>query len=184
MIFRNLQKSAVARLQRVFKRGSRLAEDASGATAVEFAIVGVPFFMILLAIFEAAFLLFNQGNLENATYEASRQLLTGQIQANGQTSAQQLTTFKNLVCGKLWANFSCSNVKVDVRSASDFTNSFDTTSTICTGAQTASFTPGASGNVVVVRVCYPYTLYFNRFTGFSSSTVNLMATAVFKAENY
>lgn len=166
------------------RRGVDFAEDAHGATAVEFGIVSIPFFMILCAIFEAAFLLFNQSNLENATYDASRQLLTGQIQGNGQTTAQQLTTFTNLVCSKLWRNFSCANVKVDVRSASDYTGSFDTTKTICGSGQTASYTPGASGNVLVVRVCYPYPLYFNRFSGFNSSTVTLMATTVFKSENY
>lgn len=165
-------------------RGKDFAEDAQGATAVEFAIVSIPFFMILCAIFEAAFLLFNQSNLENATYEASRQLLTGQIQSNGQSNSQQLTTFTNLVCNKLWSNFACGNVKVDVRSASDYTGSFDTTKTICGNGQTASYTPGSSGDVIVVRVCYPYPLYFNRFSGFSSSTVTLMATTVFKSENY
>ena len=135
------------------RRGAGFAEDARGATAVEFSIVSIPFFMILCAIFEAAFLLFNQSNLENATYDASRQLLTGQIQSNGQTTAQQLTTFTNLVCSKLWRNFSCSNVKVDVRSASDYTGAFDTTKTICNSGQTAAYTPGSSGNVLVVRVC-------------------------------
>lgn len=184
MIFGRIARSAIERAKRARRARPRFGKDASGATAVEFAIVGVPFLMILCAIFESAFLLFNQGNLENATYEASRQLLTGQIQSSGQTSAQQLTAFKNLVCSKLWGSFSCSNVKVDVRSAADFTNAFDTTNAICGSSQTASYSPGASGNVVVVRVCYPYHLYFNRMNGFSVSTVDLMATTVFKAENY
>ncbi len=174
----------VGRTARGAARGRKFAADTQGATAVEFGIVSIPFFMILCAIFEAAFLLFNQSNLENATYEASRQLLTGQIQSSGASSADQLTNFKTLVCNKLWRNFTCGNVKVDVRSASDYTNSFDTTNAICGSSQTAAYTPGSSGNVLVVRVCYPYPLYFNRFSGFNSSTVTLMATTVFKSENY
>ena len=184
MFVRRLMLSLGRKALPIRRCGAGFAEDARGATAVEFSIVSIPFFMILCAIFEAAFLLFNQSNLENATYDASRQLLTGQIQSNGQTTAQQLTTFTNLVCSKLWRNFSCANVKVDVRSASDYTGGFDTTKTICNAGQTASYTPGSSGNVLVVRVCYPYPLYFNRFSGFNSSTVNLMATTVFKSENY
>ncbi len=184
MNVRRLLSSFGRRAQAARRRGTDFAENAQGATAVEFGIVSIPFFMILCAIFEAAFLLFNQSNLENATYEASRQLLTGQIQTNGQSSSQQLTTFTNLLCGKLWRNFSCANVKIDVRSASDYTNSFDTTKTICGSGQTASYTPGSAGNVLVVRVCYPYPIYFNRFSGFNSSTVTLMATTVFKSENY
>jgi len=184
MTVRRLLESLGNKARRVLGRGTGFAEDSRGATAVEFGIVSIPFFMILCAIFEAAFLLFNQSNLENATYEASRQLLTGQIQANGQNSTDQATTFKNLLCGKLWRNFSCSNVKVDVRSAADYTNSFDTSKTVCATGQSNSYTPGSSGNVLVVRVCYPYPLYFNRFSGFNSSSVTLMATTVFKSENY
>ncbi len=184
MIVRRLLSFFGRRAQAARSRGVEFAGDARGATAVEFGIVSIPFFMILCAIFEAAFLLFNQSNLENATYDASRQLLTGQIQSNGQTTSQQLTTFTNLVCGKLWKSFNCNNVKIDVRSASDYTNAFDTTKTVCNSGQTASYTTGSSGNVLVVRVCYPYPLYFNRFSGFNSSTVTLMATTVFKSENY
>lgn len=184
MSIRRLLKSLGRKARAVRSSGVEFAADAHGATAVEFGIVSVPFFMILCAIFEAAFLLFNQSNLENATYEASRQLLTGQIQTNGQSTSQQLTTFTNLVCGKLWSNFSCGNVKIDVRSAADYTTSFDTTKTICNAGQSASFAPGSTGQVLVVRVCYPYPLYFNRFSGFSSSSVTLMATTVFKSENY
>ena len=183
MLIRRLLGS-LGRKTSAFHSGAAFAEDARGATAVEFGIVSIPFFMILCAIFEAAFLLFNQSNLENATYEASRQLLTGQIQTNGQSASQQLTTFTNLVCAKLWRNFSCGSVKIDVRSAADYTTSFDTTKTICNSGQTAAYTPGSTGQVLVVRVCYPYPLYFNRFSGFNSSSVNLMATTVFKSENY
>lgn len=183
MFVRLLSELAGGRAQSA-PRGAKFVGDTRGATAVEFGIVSIPFFMILCAIFEAAFLLFNQSNLENATYEASRQLLTGQIQSSGASSADQTTNFKNLVCGKLWRNFTCGNVKVDVRSATDYTNSFDTTKAVCASGQSSSFTPGAAGNVLVVRVCYPYPLYFNRFSGFNSSTVTLMATTVFKAENY
>lgn len=165
-------------------RKRRFLDDIRGATAVEFGIVSIPFFMILCAIFESAFMLFNQSNLENATYEASRQLLTGQIQTSSQTTAQKLSAFQSLVCAKLWSSFNCNNLKVDVQSASAFTNSFDTTKAVCSSSQTASFTPGASGNVVVVRVCYPYPVYFNRFGGFNGPTVAMMATTVFKAENY
>lgn len=184
MLVSRLKRLALRPMRSFRNRSRAFAADAGGATAVEFGIVSIPFFMILCAIFESAFLLFSQSNLENATYEASRQLLTGQIQTNGQTNAQQLTTFTNLVCSKLWSNFSCANVKVDVRSATDFTNNFDTTNTICGGSQTASFAPGSSGQVFVVRVCYPYKLYFNRFSGFANNTVTVMATTVFKSENY
>ena len=172
------------RIRRLLRAVPGFARDRRGATAVEFGMVGIPFFMILCAIFEAAFLVFNQGNLEHATYEASRQLLTGTIQSSGKTAANQLTDFSNLVCGRLWANFTCSKIVVDVRSASDFNSSLNTSKDLFGSGYTTSFTPGASNNVVVVRVGYPYPLYFNKFGGFNGGTANIMAVAVFKAENY
>lgn len=171
-------------MRRFLRRAPEFTGDSKGATAVEFGLVGIPFFMILCAIFEAAFLVFNQGNLEHATYEASRQLLTGSIQSSGNTNAQQLTQFSNLVCSRLWANFTCSRIVVDVRSAADFNASMNTSSDIFNGGAVNGFAPGASNNVVVVRVGYPYPLYFNKFGGFGGGTANIMAVAVFKAENY
>jgi Flp pilus assembly protein TadG len=184
MLLQIFSRSAGRRMRRLLCRAPAFADDQRGATAVEFGIVGIPFFMILCAIFEAAFLVFNQGNLEHATYEASRQLLTGSIQSNGNTNAQQLTQFSNLVCSRLWANFNCGNLLVDVQSAADFNGALNTSKDIFSGGASNGFVPGASGNVVIVRVGYPYPLYFNRFGGFNGGTANIMAVAVFKAENY
>ena len=165
----------VRRARRLKDRVSEFVTDLRGATAVEFGMISIPFMMIFCAIFESAFLVFNQGNLEYATYEASRNLLVDTAQNAGWTA----TDLSNAVCAKLWKNFNCANLVVDVRSAADFTNNFDTTNDFMSSPV---YSPGVSGNVVVVRVGYPYQLYFSTFGGMGSGSKTIMATAVFKTE--
>jgi Flp pilus assembly protein TadG len=185
MLALRFREAARTRARSLFGVSSELLSDRRGTTAVEFAIVSVPFFIILCSIFEAAFLVFNQTNLEYATAEAARQLLTGAIQTNGQSTTDQLATFKtNFLCPKLWGSFTCNNVVVDVRSGADFTTSYNTSSDFTAPTFTTQFSPGTSGQVVVVRVGYPYQLYFNKFGGMGGGSKMIMATAVFKSENY
>ena len=75
----------------------RFRGDRSGATAVEFAMVSVPFFGLLFAIFQTAFVFLAQEGLDAATTAAARQLMTGQAQAVAAiTTAAQ---FRNsLIC--------------------------------------------------------------------------------------
>jgi Flp pilus assembly protein TadG len=184
MSVQRLTQAPQTTMNRRWNPASRFFADLQGTTAVEFGIIAVPFLLILCAIFEAAFLVFNQSNLEYATYEASRQLLTGSLQTSGQSSADQLTSFKSqYLCPKLWGSLSCSNIVVDVRSAQTFTGSNTSYDFMATGATTV-FSPGNSCDVVVVRVGYPYRLFFNSFGGMGSGSKMIMATAVFKSEAY
>ncbi len=57
----------------------RLGEG--GATAVEFAIVGSVFLMLLLAIFELGFMVFVQSVLDGSARSAARMIRTGQAQS-------------------------------------------------------------------------------------------------------
>lgn len=50
-----------------------LADDCRGGTAIELALLGVPFFFLIMAIFELALLVLVSGNLDTATSNAARQ---------------------------------------------------------------------------------------------------------------
>ncbi len=82
----------------------------SGAVAVEFAIVAVPFFLWLLFIFELCFDLFTQVALDNALHDAVRQIQTGNAQflANGQAF------INGYLCPALNGRLICSNLYVNV----------------------------------------------------------------------
>lgn len=134
---------------------SRLWRNTAGATALEFGLVALPFFSLLLAIFETATVFFASGTLENAVNDAAREIRTGQVQ-DGNISAAD---FKTLICNKITPLLACdSNLSVDVRSFQNFQQvSFppplapDKTFQI-----NPVFTPGGSGDIVLVRVFYTW----------------------------
>lgn len=177
----------VARSRAAYARMQAFVADAKAATAVEFAMIGLPFFLLFCAIFESAFLAFNQGNLEAATYSISRYMLTGQAQGASWTSSTFRTNFCNSSITGILGTFDCNNTSkmyFDVRSASDFTTNPAAGQNLFSGTNT--FSMGNSGDVIVMRVGYVYPLYFtgwmNSWGTGGSKTRNMVATAVFKTE--
>ena len=185
-------RTAARCASRFARRPIAFLTDTKAATAVEFAMIGAPFFMIFCAIFESALLVFAQGNLEAATYAVSRQLLTGQVQTQA-TPWSQTSDVRTALCNTastgLLGLFCADATKmfIDVRNASDFTTN-PAASALFTASNNDYF-PGSSGSVIVMRVGFLYPLYFtgwfNSWGGSSNSTTRQMtATVVFKAENY
>lgn len=148
-----------------------------GATAVEFALVAVPFLGLLAAIFESAFVFFATQGLEAAVTAASRSILTGQIQANTAiTTAQQFRD--DMICNpaapmqRVLPSFvDCSKVMVDVRPASSFAGA-DTTNDIYQSG-TGEYCTGGPGAIVIVRAVYPMPVYFSILNYASSNSVSV-----------
>lgn len=148
----------------------RFSRDRRGATAVEFALVAVPFLGLFMATFEMGLVFFVNNNLDAATRKASRAFLTGTAQGAGvYTASSFLSTYmcpagSTYVPGSLIA---CSNLIVDVRtstnfSAADLSNGFYKTQSSNT------FCPGAPGTVTVVRIAYPMPSYFPIIASFGA----------------
>src|ERR1700730_9557131 len=76
---------------RIFRRFVR---QQSGAIALEMALVGPPFFLILLTIIDLGLMLANQSLLDGAARDAARLIRTGQVQS----ATSPITTFQNLLC--------------------------------------------------------------------------------------
>jgi len=72
----------------------RLVKDEEGATAIEFAVLAIPFFLMLFGIIELAVIFFINSNLQNASYEAARRIRTGEFTGN---EAQ----LKTLICTQM-----------------------------------------------------------------------------------
>lgn len=66
-----------------------MARDCRGGTAIELALLGVPFFFLVMAIFELALLVLVSGNLDTATSNAARQsgMMAGVATAGGVATA-------------------------------------------------------------------------------------------------
>lgn len=134
---------------------ARLWRDRRGATALEFALVALPFFSLMLAIFETTAVFFATSTLENAVSDAARQIRTGQVQSANMTGIQ----FKALICAKTVPLLACDeNLTVDVRSfanfqAVNFPAPLDANKNFQIQPQ---FTPGQAGDIVLVRVFYTW----------------------------
>ena len=86
------------------KRGrASFGKNDSGATAVEFALIALPFFTVVFGIIEVGLSHFVNRMVDNAVINASREIRTGQAHDGGYDAA----TFKTRICGNL-PDFLCS----------------------------------------------------------------------------
>lgn len=85
--------------------------DEQGATAIEFALLALPFFSILAAILETSIVMLSGQVLEGAVQDVSRLVRTGQAQQSAMTSSR----FKELVCSRVYGLFpDCSQLHVEL----------------------------------------------------------------------
>jgi Flp pilus assembly protein TadG len=141
--------------RRLANKAGGFARAEDGATAVEFALVAIPFLVLVFAIIELGLVFLVSLTLENAVIDVGRQIRTGQIQTAGGTA----TTFKASVCGKMsWLGSKCStNLSIDVRTFSDYATS-NTSASDGTVPTTMNWSPGTPGSIVLVRAYYTWPL--------------------------
>src|SRR5262245_27577771 len=75
----------------------RFANDRLGASALEFALVAMPFLLLTLAIFEVGLVNFATQELDNAVAYGARLIRTGQAQTGRMDTGQ----FKDKMCKQL-----------------------------------------------------------------------------------
>lgn len=140
-----------------------LKRNRDGAAAIEFAMLALPFFMIVFAILETFVAMIAEQILSNATDTMARRLRTGQI---SQTITQ--AEFRAQFCEEVAILISCSPAEVkqpsslyiDLRSFPDFQSMPDklalkghsTGRDIDSGS--LGFSPGGPGSKNMLRVYY------------------------------
>jgi Flp pilus assembly protein TadG len=176
---------AGARLPRSFVRHI-FVRNANASTTIEFGLLAAPFVAMVFAILQTAMVFFAGQSLETAAATSARLVMTGQAQTQGWSAAQ----FKQQVCAVITGLFNCNSVYVDVETYSSFTaaNMSMPISNGTFNSASLGYNPGGAGDIVVVRLYYPYPVYMN-LLGFNLSDLNggydlLAATAVFKNEPY
>lgn len=149
-------------------RGRDFARDERGVTAIEFGILGLPFFTIIFAIIETAMMFFASQVLDSAVEDASRMVRTGRAQAASYT----LANFRSLMCGYTFNLFDCSQIKIKVTVVPDFASATPNptvqscNTTTCSWTVTEAFAGGAGRQIVQVSAYYRWPLlvvlpYFN-----------------------
>jgi Flp pilus assembly protein TadG len=168
----------------------RFLGERRGATAVEFALVALPFFTLLFGVLELGLLFMASTSVEGATMAAARQIRTGQVQTGGSNTA---AGFKTLVCNNMtWiTSANCtSNIYVDVRTFPNFSG-ISVSSPLTAGAvdnTKLTYNAGVSCDIVMVRVFYTYTMIAPLLEpgvpNVGNSKVLVTSAAAFRNENW
>jgi Flp pilus assembly protein TadG len=161
--------------------------DRKGSAAVQFALIGLPFFMMLFAIIETALMFFAQQALETAAQDAARLIFTGQAQSSNYDQTQ----FKQALCARLDSMFDCTNgVYINVQNSSSFGGLTPVTPIDPSGqfVNNFSYSPGSSGSIVLVQAFYLWPLFVTGL-GYNPANVNghyrlLAASAAFRNEPF
>ncbi|KQO60837.1 MULTISPECIES: TadE/TadG family type IV pilus assembly protein [unclassified Methylobacterium] len=85
-----------------------------GVTAVEFGIVGVPFFMLLGALIEGAMLMVAQISFDNALDRAARAVFTGTFQQGSNSSSPAIRLIQEMCRGATLFDCSTDKIKIEV----------------------------------------------------------------------
>lgn len=150
-----------SRIRHVLRRfpGAALVRNESGTTAVEFGLLGLPFFLIIGAILETSIVFLSGQILESAVQDTSRLIRTGQAQGT-LTTAQD---FKDKLCSRLYGFYGdCSGLHVEVQKVDDFGSAFitppiDVACEIdCAWSRPEVYSSGQGSSIMVVQVYYKW----------------------------
>ncbi len=149
---------------RILRQFRRWRDDRQGLAALEFALIAVPFFILLFGLIEMALLFIMSTILEHAVSEASRQIRTGELQKGGFSASE----FRQSVCDRLFSLMNCEpgdpRLTIDVRTFASFTSMSGNATALSMTPEgevdrtKVQFTPGKADEIVVVRVYYEWTL--------------------------
>jgi Flp pilus assembly protein TadG len=159
-----------------------------GVVAIEFAMLALPFFVLLFGIVETSFMFASSIVLEGGTAEAGRLIRTGQAQDTADPEA----TFRDELCDQVSDIIPCASVQYEVISipngtfadTEDYEPQYDSDGNF----MPQGFSAGDSNDVVLIRAVYRYEFLIpylgtliNRGHG---NAVNLMSVTVIKNEPY
>lgn len=162
-----------------------------GSMAVEFALVLLPFLVLLGAVFEASLLTLSQQTLNNGVDRAGRAVFTGAFQED-YDGTDAATRFRTALCNGPTL-FDCAAVKVEVATAKAFaqiaiSDPYDAANKALSASFGSRFQCPAGNDVVSIRAAVVVPRFFtildlsSRKVGASGQLI--VATAVFRAEPY
>lgn len=162
--------------------------DKDGVVAVEFALVALPFFMLIIGLLEVSLMYASAVVLEGATVASSRAIRTGAVQQS--TNPEQ--TFKDLLCANIAALIPCNKVKYEVihpagntfNGAEGIPPEYDSDGSL----KPHPFNAGGVSDVVVIRTSYRYTFITPFMAPLLSAAsdfgVTLLSTITLRSEPY
>lgn len=114
--------------------------DDRGVTAIEFGILALPFFTVILAILQTTIMFLAAQVLDSAVEDASRRIRTGEAQN------YTLTDFRNYMCGYTFGLLDCTQIQIKTQILTGFGNVTTTVPQDCTTTPTTcTWTTGWQG---------------------------------------
>ncbi len=193
-----------------FRLWRNLARSRDGAAAIEFAILAIPYFLIIFAIIETFVAFAAEQLVTNAVNTLGRQLRTGQItyQLNRVDTDMDVTKFRRAFCNEVNIMIQCSESEIttpsklyiDARTFASFAAIPTTIPRVSTDAfadidpTSFNFAPGGPSTINMLRAYYrwqvitdlvrPYITTIRPADGSMPSDFLIVATTAFQNENY
>tara|TARA_X000000950_G_scaffold140658_1_gene174554 strand:- start:4452 stop:4988 length:537 start_codon:yes stop_codon:yes gene_type:complete len=162
----------------------RKSED--GVTAIEFSLLAIPYFMLVLGILEISIMFASASLLDGAVTNASRMIRTGQLQ---NSVGDPETNFRNALCDYATVLVDCNSVQLEVVPIDSFANynNYDPTYDADGDLVSQGFDAGGSEDEVLVRVVYYHSLVtplVAQLLGGPDQRQLFVTTMVFQSEPY
>jgi len=175
------------RLIKTATRRRKFLADEKGVTAIEFAMLGLPFFAIIGAILETALIFFASQVLDSALNDSARLIRTGQAQ----TQNYNVNTFRDAVCSELYGLFDCKKLKIRVSKINSFSSAgLKSVIDPKTGnwKLVQSYDDGAANSIIMVEAYYKWPTMLDFFSfnlaNLPDNTRLLSAVRIFRNEPF
>ena len=172
----------------VIKNLKKLASNSRGVTAIEFALLALPFFGLIIGTIQLGVIFLANQTLDEAVDVASRGIQTGQIQTSG-----NINDFRTSICDRVSVISDCeNNIQLSVRSFLDF-DAVETASNngeLFTSAGKPiivnnTFSPGGGGEIVVVSASVFIPVVVGAIlSGSTNNGMQLSTSLAFKNESF
>lgn len=188
------------------KRGlfGRFCRAKGGSAAIEFAILVIPFFMIIFATVET-FVAYNAEQVVSGAVDTlARKVRTGQITfAMGRPTDKTKTEFRALFCAEIAVMITCDSTEaatpkrllIDLRSFTSYSSMPKTIPFTAGDVDSSAFvySPGGPGSLHMLRAAYKWEImtdlmrpYLTNIkpSGVVPKDYLIVSTAAFKSESY
>lgn len=193
-----LRNPIVPNAPRTWRLLRRLRADRSGATAVEFGLVMVPFLLLIMGIITVGMQYLTMHFVEYGTDSAARKLRTGEAQKAGMT----IGGFRQLFCDTADVMVSCDkHLVIHIKKSATFAGLQPVTPCVTNGKLTPSAgnagdtvrsRAGDANDAVIITVCYEWeaglrlwSVIWNLLSGSSGDDPTVLSSTVaFRSEPF
>lgn len=166
-----------------------LWRDRRGATAIEFAILALPFFLLIFAVLETTVSFTAEQVMANSMDRLAREIRTGQIVPADTDEA----TFRQMICNDIdvFVASDCPDLHFDLQNYASFDDvptsiPFSGPGEIDTSG--FKYAPGGAGSINNLRIIYEWPVYTDlmksRIAGLDDGRVLLYTTTTWQNEPF